>query len=67
MSNFIAFPHKTEYPKYAEMYMKYIKRDGTLLQQFEDNFFKKSPMIIKENNYFLMGEKKNSARREVNF
>ncbi|AXT60611.1 DinB family protein [Aquimarina sp. AD10] len=37
MNNLITFPDSTEYPSYAEMYMNYVKRDGTLIRQFEDN------------------------------
>ena len=34
----IAFPSKNEYPAYAEMYMKLVRKDGTLLGQLKDNF-----------------------------
>ncbi len=37
MSKTIPFPAKGEYPEYAEMYMKFVKRDGTLLKQLEES------------------------------
>jgi len=32
----IDFPSKEEYPAYAEMYMKWVKKDNTLLHQLEE-------------------------------
>ncbi len=37
MNKLIEFPSQTEYPPYAEMYMKLVQKDGTLLKQLEDN------------------------------
>ena len=36
----IEFPAASEYPPYAEMYMKLLKKDGSLLQQLEYNLKK---------------------------
>jgi uncharacterized damage-inducible protein DinB len=33
MNNIIEFPQQSEYPSYANMYMKYTLKDGSLLQQ----------------------------------
>jgi len=35
MKRNIDFPSQNEYPSYAEMYMKWVKKDGTLLSQLE--------------------------------
>ena len=40
MNTHIAFPSKTEYPAYAEMYMKLTKKDGTLIAQLRENLEK---------------------------
>ena len=45
MNTNIDFPPKDEYPAYAEMYMKWCKRDGSLLQQLEDNLAKTKALI----------------------
>ena len=37
MNKLIEFPSQTEYPPYAEMYMKLVLKDGTLLKQLNDN------------------------------
>ncbi len=37
MNKTIKFPSSGEYPIYAEMYMDFVKKDGSLLQQFHDN------------------------------
>ncbi len=36
----IAFPSKEEYPSYASMYMEYVKKDGSLLQQLKQSLIK---------------------------
>lgn len=41
----IAPPEKSEYPDYAEMYMKLVPRDGTVLQFLADNFQKVKEFI----------------------
>ncbi len=38
MNKLIEFPKTSEYPSYVEMYMKHLKKDGTLLQQLHDSF-----------------------------
>lgn len=37
MNTKIEFPSKSEYPEYAEMYMKLIKKDGNLINQLKEN------------------------------
>ncbi|WP_420551518.1 DinB family protein [Tenacibaculum aiptasiae] len=37
MIKHIEFPSKNEYPSYAEMYMKLVKKDGSLIQQLKSN------------------------------
>ncbi|MEL6917063.1 MAG: DinB family protein [Bacteroidota bacterium] len=38
MDKYIGFPSKSEYPPYAEMYMMWVQKDGTLLYQLKNNF-----------------------------
>ena len=45
MNTTIEFPSKDEYPPYAEMYMKWCKQDGSLLEQFEDSLRKTKNLI----------------------
>ncbi|WP_062055188.1 DinB family protein [Aquimarina longa] len=45
MNRTIEFPSKDEYPIYAEMYMKWSKQDGSLLQQLEDSLSKTKKLI----------------------
>ncbi|WP_109300483.1 DinB family protein [Aquimarina sp. AU474] len=33
MNRTITYPSKNEYPEYAEMYMNYVKKDGSLIEQ----------------------------------
>ncbi|GAA4274473.1 DinB family protein [Aquimarina gracilis] len=40
MNKVIPFPSKNEYPEYAEMYMKFLKKDGSLLKQMEESLIK---------------------------
>jgi len=35
MINLIEFPSKNEYPMYAEMYIKLVKKDGSLIEQLK--------------------------------
>ncbi len=35
MNRYIEFPSKNEYPVYAEMYMKLVKKDGSLIEQLK--------------------------------
>ncbi len=37
MNKIITFPSKNEYPEYAEMYMNYVKKDGSLIEQLRAN------------------------------
>jgi len=37
MTKHIEFPQQTEYPTYAEMYMKLTKKDGSLLKQLKSS------------------------------
>ena len=37
MIKHIEFPSKNEYPAYAEMYMKLVKKDGSLLEQLKSS------------------------------
>lgn len=45
MNTHIAFPSKTEYPAYAEMYMKLTKKDGTLIAQLGENLEKTKTFV----------------------
>jgi len=45
MNKNIEFPSTDEYPSYAEMYMKWVKKDGSLIQQLEDSLSKTKKLI----------------------
>jgi len=45
MNKNIEFPSKDEYPAYAEMYMKWVKKDGSLIKQLEDSLTKTQKLI----------------------
>ncbi|MEM9686958.1 MAG: DinB family protein [Bacteroidota bacterium] len=45
MNTTIPFPEKNEYPAYAEMYMKWVRKDGSLLEQLRENFEKMKTRI----------------------
>ena len=45
MTKHIEFPLKNEYPSYAEMYMKLVNKDGTLLQQLKSSLEKTKDII----------------------
>jgi uncharacterized damage-inducible protein DinB len=45
MKNNIEFPSKTEYPAYAEMYMKFVIKDGSLLKQLKNNIEKTKELV----------------------
>ncbi|AUP80277.1 DinB family protein [Flavivirga eckloniae] len=45
MNNIIEFPSASEYPSYAEMYMKWVKKDGNLIKQLEDSLQKTKKLI----------------------
>ncbi len=41
----IDFPYENEYPPYAEMYMKLIQKDGSLLKQLSGNLEQMKKMV----------------------
>ena len=41
----IEFPSKSEYPEYAEMYMKWVKKDGSLIEQLQSSLAKTKSLI----------------------
>ncbi len=45
MNNNIKFPLKSEYPSYAEMYLKLVIKDGSLLKQLKDSFEKIKKLV----------------------
>ena len=54
MNKLIQFPKISEYPSYVEMYMKYLKKDGALLQQLEDSFDEIYKIVISLTNDQLL-------------
>jgi len=45
MNENIEFPSTHEYPSYTEMYMKWVKKDGSLIKQLEDSLSKTQNLI----------------------
>lgn len=45
MNKFIEFPTQNEYPAYAEMYMKLVKKDGSLIEQLRSSLDKTKTLI----------------------
>ncbi|PCJ82511.1 MAG: DNA damage-inducible protein DinB [Bacteroidetes bacterium] len=45
MTKHIEFPSKNEYPVYAEMYMKLVTQDGSLIEQLKASFEKTKALI----------------------
>ncbi len=45
MMKHIEFPSKNEYPIYAEMYMKLVNKDGSLIQQLKSSLEKTKTLI----------------------
>jgi len=45
MKKNIDFPNKNEYPYYAEMYMKLVNKDGTLIEQLKSSLEKTKTLI----------------------
>lgn len=45
MTKYIEFPAKNEYPRYAEMYMKLVKKDGSLIEQLESSLEQTKTLI----------------------
>lgn len=45
MIKYIEFPLENEYPSYAEMYMKLVKKDGSLIEQLKSSLHKTKSLI----------------------
>ena len=45
MINHIEFPSQNEYPVYAEMYMKLVKKDGSLIEQLKSSLDRTKTLI----------------------
>lgn len=45
MIKHIEFPLENEYPSYAEMYMKLVKKDGSLIEQLKSSLHKTKSLI----------------------
>ncbi|MDP2541961.1 DNA damage-inducible protein DinB [Tenacibaculum discolor] len=45
MIKHIEFPLQNEYPSYAEMYMKLVKKDGSLIEQLKSSLHKTKSLI----------------------
>lgn len=45
MIKHIAFPSKSEYPIYAEMYMKLVNKDGSLIEQLKSSLTRTKTLI----------------------
>ena len=45
MIKYIEFPSKSEYPTYAEMYMKLVNRDGSLIDQLKSSLDRTKALI----------------------
>jgi len=45
MNKFIEFPSQNEYPLYAEMYMKFVKNDGSLIEQLKSSLERTKTLI----------------------
>lgn len=54
MTKHIEFPLENEYPNYAEMYLKLVKKDGSLLEQLKSSLEKTKTLV-----YNLSQEKLN--------
>ncbi|MDE1206138.1 DinB family protein [Tenacibaculum larymnensis] len=50
MIKHIEFPLQNEYPSYAEMYMKLVKRDGSLIEQLKSSLHKTKSLISNLSN-----------------
>jgi uncharacterized damage-inducible protein DinB len=53
MINNIEFPTHDEYPVYAEMYMKWVKKDGSLVKQLEESLSKTQWLVKSLSNQEL--------------
>jgi len=45
MNKHIEFPSQNEYPIYAEMYMKLVKKDGSLIEQLKSSLYNTKTLI----------------------
>ena len=54
----IEFPLKNEYPIYAEMYMKIVTKDGSLIQQLKSSLEQTKPLINSCQSHTLFLNKK---------
>ena len=50
MIKHIEFPLENEYPSYAEMYMKLVKKDGNLIEQLKSSLYKTKSLISNLSN-----------------
>ena len=50
MIKHIEFPSQNEYPNYAEMYMKFVKKDGSLIEQLKLSLHKTKALIDELSN-----------------
>ncbi|TDQ23834.1 DinB family protein [Tenacibaculum caenipelagi] len=50
MIKYIEFPLQNEYPSYAEMYMKLVKKDGSLIEQLKSSLYKTKSLISNLSN-----------------
>jgi uncharacterized damage-inducible protein DinB len=50
MTKHIEFPSQNEYPNYAEMYMKLVKKDGSLIEQLKLSLDKTKALIDELSN-----------------
>jgi len=50
MIKYIEFPSKNEYPIYAEMYMKLVKKDGSLIEQLKLSLERTKALFINLSN-----------------
>ena len=63
----IRFPMKEEYPSYAEMYMKYCAKDGSLLKQLDFSFVKTMTLVrsISNDNFDYRYAKQKWSIKEI--
>ncbi len=54
MTKYVEFPSQDEYPIYAEMYMKLVKKDGSLIDQLRTSLYKTKELIKSLSNEELM-------------
>lgn len=54
----IEFPLKNEYPIYAELYMKFVNKEGSLIQQLKSSLEQTKPLIDSCQSHTLFINKK---------